>query len=245
MRAEKRGGFVSLKGKVAVIVGGEGPLGREVGKKFLSEGASVLVGWYAQKEWEEAKAWMSGGQGQLADMNIDATREEQVEKLMGKAKDAFGTIDILLHMVGMVHIGPMLWETETAILDRLIDTNLKSAFLCAKHAIRIMLEKKRGRLVFFPARVAQEPQPRFGAYAISKSGLITLIAALREELKETGITVNGVMPSVMDTFRTRHMPHPEPDKWVKPSEIAALLTSLCSDSCDALSGSILKVFGKL
>ncbi len=188
---------------------------------------------------------MSGGQGQLIDMNFDATREEQVQKLMGKAKEGFGTIDILLHMVGMVHIGPMLWETETAVLDRLIDTNLKSAFLCAKHAIRIMLEKKRGRLVFFPARVAQEPQPRFGAYAISKSGLMTLIAALREELKETGITVNGVMPSVMDTFRTRHMPNPEPDKWVKPSEIAALLTSLCSDSCDALSGSILKVFGKL
>jgi NAD(P)-dependent dehydrogenase (short-subunit alcohol dehydrogenase family) len=236
---------VSLNGKVAVIVGGEGPLGREVSKKFLSEGAKVVVGWYSQKEWEEAKALLSAPPGQLIDMNIDATKEEQVQKLMGKAKEAFGAIDILLHMVGMVHIGPMLWETETAILDRLIDTNLKSAFLCAKHAVKIMLEKKKGRLFFFPARVAQEPQPRFGAYAISKSGLITLINALREELKETGITVNGIMPSVMDTFRTRHMPNPEPDKWVKPLDVAGLLCGLCSDSCDALSGSILKVFGKL
>jgi NAD(P)-dependent dehydrogenase (short-subunit alcohol dehydrogenase family) len=236
---------VDLKGKVTVIVGGEGPLGREVSKKFLSEGAKVLVGWYAQKEWEEAKASISGYQGQFIDMNIDATKEEQVQKLMGKAKEAFGTIDILLHMVGMVHIGPMLWETEAAVLDRLIDTNLKSAFLCAKHALKVMLENKKGRIVFFPARVAQEPQPRFGAYAISKSGLITLIHALREELKDTHITVNGIMPSVMDTFRTRHMPNPDPDKWVKPSEIADLLCSLCSDSCDALSGSILKVFGKL
>ena len=108
-----------------------------------------------------------------------------------------------------------------------------------------MLEKKKGRIVFFPARVAQEPQPRFGAYAVSKSGLITLINALREELKGTNITVNGVMPSVMDTFRTRHMPNPEPDKWVKPSDIAELLCCLCSDECDSLSGSILKVFGKL
>jgi NAD(P)-dependent dehydrogenase (short-subunit alcohol dehydrogenase family) len=108
-----------------------------------------------------------------------------------------------------------------------------------------MLEKKKGRIVFFPARVAQEPQPRFGAYAVSKSGLITLISALREELKGTNITVNGVMPSVMDTFRTRHMPNPDPDKWVKPSDIAELLCCLCSDECDALSGSILKVFGKL
>jgi NAD(P)-dependent dehydrogenase (short-subunit alcohol dehydrogenase family) len=236
---------VNLKGKVTVIVGGEGPLGREVSKKFLAEGVKVLIGWYAEQEWEEAKGLISAYKGQFAEMQVDATKEEQVKKLMQKAKDTFGSLDVLLHMVGMVHIGPMIWETETATWEKLMDVNLKSAFLCSKHAVRVMLENKKGRIVFFPARVAQEPQPRFGAYAVSKSGLITLISALREELKGTNITVNGVMPSVMDTFRTRHMPNPDPDKWVKPSEIAELLCCLCSDECDALSGSILKVFGKL
>ncbi|HVP78310.1 MAG TPA: SDR family NAD(P)-dependent oxidoreductase [Thermodesulfobacteriota bacterium] len=236
---------MNLQGKVTVMVGGEGPLGREVSKKFLSEGAKVFIGWFAQKEWEEAKELISTYKGQFADMQIDATKEDQVQKLMQKAKDTFGSLDVLLHMVGMVHIGPMVWETDAAILDRLLDTNLKSAFLCAKHAVKIMLEKKDGRIVFFPARVAAEPQPRFGAYAVSKAGLITLMQVLREELKETRITVNSVMPSVMDTFRTRHMPNPEPDKWVKPSEIAELLCGLCSDESGALSGSILKVFGKL
>jgi len=236
---------VNLQGKVAVIVGGEGPLGREVSKKFLAEGAKVLIGWYAQQEWEEAKGLLSDYKGQFIDMNVDATKEEQVQKLMQRAKETFGSIDILLHMVGMVHIGPMIWETETATWERLMDVNLKSAFLCSKHAIRVMLEKGSGRVVFFPARVAQEPEPRFGAYAVSKSGLITLINALREELKETHISVNGVMPSVMDTWRTRKMPHAEPDKWVKPSDVADLLYCLCSDEGKALSGSILKVFGKL
>jgi len=236
---------MNLKGKVAVIVGGEGPLGREVSKKFLAEGAKVLIGWYAQQEWEEAKGLLSDYKGQFIDMNVDAAKEEQVQKLMLRAKETFGSIDILLHMVGMVHIGPMIWETETAMWERLMDVNLKSAFLCSKHAIRVMLEKGSGRIVFFPARVAQEPQPRFGAYAVSKSGLITLINALREELKETHIAVNGVMPSVMDTWRTRKMPHAEPDKWVKPSDVADLLYCLCSDESNALSGSILKVFGKL
>jgi NAD(P)-dependent dehydrogenase (short-subunit alcohol dehydrogenase family) len=236
---------VNLKGKVTVIVGGEGPLGREVSKKFLAEGAKVLIGWYAEKEWEEAKGLLSAYKGQFAEMRVDATKEDQVQKLMQKAKDTFGSLDVLLHMVGMVHIGPMVWETDGAILDRLIDINLKSAFLCAKHAIQIMLEKKSGRVVFFPARVAAEPQPRFGAYAVSKAGLITLTQVLREELKDTQITVNAVMPSVMDTFRTRHMPNPQPDKWVKPSEIADLLCCLCSEEGGALSGSTLKVFGKL
>jgi len=236
---------MNLKGKVTVIVGGEGPLGREVSKKFLAEGAKVFIGWYAEQEWEEAKGLLSAYKGHYAEMRVDATKEDQVQKLMQKAKDTFGSLDVLLHMVGMVHIGPMVWETDCAILDRLIDTNLKSAFLCAKHAIQIMLEKKSGRIVFFPARVAAEPQPRFGAYAVSKAGLITLTQVLREELKDTHITVNAVMPSVMDTFRTRHMPNPQPDKWVKPSEIADLLCCLCSDESGALSGSILKVFGKL
>jgi NAD(P)-dependent dehydrogenase (short-subunit alcohol dehydrogenase family) len=205
----------------------------------------VLIGWYAEQEWEEAKGLLSAYKGQFAEMRVDATKEDQVQRLMQKAKDTFGSVDILLHMVGMVYIGPMVWETDCAILDRLIDTNLKSAFLCAKHAIQIMLEKKSGRIVFFPARVAAEPQPRFGAYAVSKAGLITLTHVLREELKDTQITVNAVMPSVMDTFRTRHMPNPQPDKWVKPSEITDLLCCLCSDESGALSGSILKVFGKL
>ena len=236
---------MNLKGKVAVIVGGEGPLGREVSKKFLAEGAKVFIGWYSQQEWEEAKALISDYKGQFIDMNIDATKEEQVQKFMEKARAAFGSIDILLHMVGMIHIGPMLWETETAVLERLIDTNLKSAFLSTKHAIKIMLDKKSGRIVVFPARVAAEPQPRFGAYALSKAGLITLTQALREELKDTNITVNAVMPSVLDTWRTRKMPHAEPEKWVKPSDVAELLCCLCSDEGDALSGSILKVFGKL
>lgn len=236
---------MKLEGKVVVITGGEGPLGRAVSKKFLAEGANLVIAWYAPEEWEEAKGLIADYKGQFIDVRVDATSEEQVQNLMGKAKDAFGSLDILLHMVGMFHAGEMIWETDTATLEKLLEVNLKSAFLCSKHAIRVMIEKGQGRIVFFPARVAIEPQPRFGVYAISKAGLITLMLALREELKDTNITVNAVMPSVMDTWRTRRMPHAEPEKWVKPSDVADLLCCLCSDESGAVSGSILKVFGKL
>ena len=236
---------MKLEGKVVVITGGEGPLGRAVSKKFLAEGAKMVIAWYAPDEWEEAKGLIADYKGQFVDMHVDATKEEQVTELMKKAKDTFGSLDILLHTVGEFRIGGMIWETDTAILDELIEVNLKTAFLCSKHALRVMLEKGQGRIVVFPARLAIEPQPRFGVYAISKVGLITLVLALREELKDTNITINAVMPSVMDTWRTRKMPHAEPDKWVKPSDVAELLCCLCSNECDALSGSVLKVFGKL
>jgi NAD(P)-dependent dehydrogenase (short-subunit alcohol dehydrogenase family) len=235
---------MEIKDKIALITGGEGPLGRAVSKKFLAEGVRMVIGWYAQDEWCEAKELISDYKGQFIDMRVDVTKEEHIAELVKKAKDTFGSIDFLLYMAGAFHIGPMLWETDTATFNRLVDVNLKGAFLCSKHVVKVMLEKKQGRIVFFPAKFAIEPKPRFGAYAISKVGLITLMKALREELKETDITINAVMPDAIDTWRTRNTPNAQPDKWVKTSDIANLLYCVCSSECDILNGAILKTFGK-
>jgi NAD(P)-dependent dehydrogenase (short-subunit alcohol dehydrogenase family) len=236
---------MEIKNKIALITGGEGPLGRAVSKKFLAEGVKLAIGWYAQDEWDEAKESISAYKGQFIDMRVDVSKEENVEELVKKAKDTFGSIDILLYMAGAFLVGPMLWETDTATFNRLVDVNLKGAFLCSKHVVKVMLEKKQGRIVFFPAKFAIEPKPHFGAYAVSKVGLITLMEALREELKETDITINSVMPDAIDTWRTRNTPNAQPDKWVKTSDIANLLHCICSSKCDILNGSILKTFGKI
>jgi len=236
---------VNLEGKVAVITGGEGPLGRAVTKKFLAEGAKVVLGWYTLEDWEETKGLMpTDYKGQFIDMHVDATKEDQVDNLMKKAKEAFGSIDILLHMVGLFHAGGMIWDTDTAIFEKLLEVNLKSTFLCSKHALKVMLERGRGRIVVFPPKAILTPGPPFSAYAISEAGLTTLMSALREELKETRITVNAIMPSVIDTPRTRQMPFAEAEKGVKTWEIADLLCFLCSEESGPVSGSILKVFGK-
>ena len=236
---------MKLKGKTGVFTGGEGPLGRIVCRKFLAEGASLVIAWYAAEEWDEARNLIEEYKEQFIAVQVDASQEDQVAALMKKANDTFGSIDILLHMVGMYHSGNMLWETDTAVYDRLMEVNLKSAFLCAKHALRYMLKKAQGRIVLFPARIAAEPQPKYGAYAISKAGLITLVQVLREELKETPITVNAVMPSVMETFRTRKIPNAPLEKWVSPAKVADLLYAVCADDFDIMSGSLIKVFGKL
>ncbi|HUL22085.1 MAG TPA: SDR family NAD(P)-dependent oxidoreductase [Thermodesulfobacteriota bacterium] len=236
---------MKLKGKVAVMTGGEGPLGRVVCRKFLAEGARLAISWYASHEWEEAKSLIGAYREQFIDVQVDASKEEQVSQLMKKVKDTFGSIDMLLHMVGMYYSGNTIWETDSSTYDRLMEVNLKSAFLACKHALGYMLERGKGRIILFPARIAVEPQPKYGAYAISKAGLVTLTQALREELKGTRITVNALMPSVMDTFRTRRIPHAAVENWVKLEEVADLLCSVCSDDFDMVSGSVLKVFGKL
>jgi NAD(P)-dependent dehydrogenase (short-subunit alcohol dehydrogenase family) len=236
---------MNLKGKVAVMTGAEGSLGKVVTKRFLSEGVKVVLGWYALEAWEEAKGLIpSDYKGQFLDIHIDATKEEQVENLMKKAKDAFGSIDILLHMVGLFHAGGKIWETDATLFERLVDVNLKTTFLCCKHALKIMLERRCGHIVVFPPQVVLSPRPPFSAYAVSEAGLTALVSALREELKDTDITVNAIMPSVIDTPNTRGMPFAEAEKGAKTWEIADLLCFLCSNESNALSGSILKVFGK-
>jgi len=237
---------MGIDGKVAVIAGGEGPLGRAVTGKFLSKGAKVFVGWNNPEEWEEARKLIPAeSTARFADIQVDLTKEDQVEKMVEAARKTFGSIDILLHMVGMFFAGKTIWETDAAVMEKLLDVNLKSAFLCSKHAIQNMLGRGRGRVVFFPPDLPLHPKPRFGAYAVSKSGLLTLTEALREELKETRIAVNAVMFSVLDTPKTRKMPNPEPEKWVKPPDVADFLCVLCSDECEVLSGSVLKLLGKL
>jgi len=238
--------LMMLEGKVAVIVGGEGPLARAITKRFLSEGARLVLAWNSPEEWQEAKGLIGDEyKEQYMDISLDATKEDQVEDLMKKAKEKFGKIDILLHTVGLFFAGPLVWETDVQKFDTLIEVNLKTAFLSTKHAVRYMLEKGQGRIVYFPAAGILNPPARQGVYSVSKTGLTALMLTLREELKDTGITVNCVMPSIMDTPKTRKMPNAEPDKWVKPPEVANLLCSLCSDDSNALSGSMLKVLGKL
>ena len=146
-----RGRIVKLKGKVAAMTGGEGPLGRVMCQKFLAAGASLVISWYASQEWEDAKSLIGGYQGQFIDVQVDASKEDQVSELMKKAKDTFGSIDMLLHVVGMYYSGNMIWETDSFTYERLMEVNLKSAFLASKYALRYMLEKGKGRIILFPA----------------------------------------------------------------------------------------------
>ena len=237
---------MGIEGKVAVLAGGEGPLGRAVTRMLLTKGVKTFIGWNSAEEWEEARGLIPVEyEGQVAAMKVDLTKEEQARTLMEQARRRFGSIDILLHMVGMFYAGKLIWETDVSVFERLIDVNLKSAFLCSKYAITDMLEKGRGRILFFCGVGALNPKPRFGPYALSKSGLITLTQALREELKDTDIAVNTVMFSILDTPKTRKIPGCMPEKHVKLSDAADFLCSLCSDEFDVLSGSTLKVLGRL
>ena len=234
---------MKLEGKVAVVTGGEGPLGRAVSKKLLQDGAKLVIGWFAAEEWKEAKELLIDYKGKFVERQFDATNEEQAANLMKFANDTYGGIDALVHTVGMFSAGKMLWETDATLLQKLIDINFKSGFFCANHAIKYMMEKLRGRIIFFPSVFAIEPPQGVGAYSISKAALVSYIYGLREDLKGTNITVNGIMPHGINTFKTRSFAGADVSKMTLPEDIADLVSCLCSDEASALSGSLLKVLG--
>jgi len=128
---------------------------------------------------------------------------------------------------------------------QMIDTNLLTAMWAAKHVIPHAKRSGAGRLVFISSRGAIECYPGSAAYAAAKAGLLALAVTLSKELKESGVTANAVLPSVIDTAANRaSMPRADHSTWVEPAEIAGLLSYLASKGAQAVSGALIPIYGR-
>lgn len=230
----------------AVITGGTGNLGRAVVDTFLDGGYSVFIPYHDEGKWGTFKETFDP---EIADriqgVPADLTEEADVRRMARKAEKEIGPPDVLLNLVGGFAFGDTIWGTDLSTWRKMMDMNLTTTFLCCKHMIPCMQERG-GRIVNVSSKAALDLQPGSAAYAVSKAGIITLTRMLHEELKDTNITANAIMPSIIDTPVTRDiMPGGDPEKWVQPGEIADTLLAVCSGQCDALSGSVLRLFGEI
>ena len=232
---------------VAVITGGTGNLGRVVTERFLREGREVAVPWHKEEEWKNLQEGLDPEMpGRCWGIQVDLTDEDQVKDFVDKVMSRFGRIDHLLNLVGGFSFGSNIWEIELRDWERMMDMNLRTCFLCCKHALPPMLEAGAGSIVNVSSKACEDIQPGAAAYAVAKGGVRTFTRALREELKGTGVTANAIMPSIIDTPVTRElMPDASPEKWVRPEQIASVLLWLCGGGSEAVSGSVLRLFGEL
>jgi NAD(P)-dependent dehydrogenase (short-subunit alcohol dehydrogenase family) len=234
---------MSLTGKVAVVTGAAGNLGSAVTLRMLSAGARVAAAYYVDKELGTLLLQIPDG-ADLVPIKANVTIEADVERLMDETSQQVGAPDILLNLVGGYDAGAELVNTEEATWDKMMAVNLKSAFLCCKHALRYMLPKDYGRIVSVSSKVAIDLPAKSAAYAVSKAGIVTLTKCLAQELKGTGVSVTAIMPSIIDTPVTRSArPKADPSKWVTPDQIADVLAYLVSERGKAINGAILPVFG--
>jgi 2-deoxy-D-gluconate 3-dehydrogenase len=182
-----------LDGKAALVVGGNKGLGQAMALGLAAAGANVCAaarGPEGLQETAEAVAKL-GRKGES--ISADATREKEVEKVVSHVLDRFGRIDILVNSQGTVHLQPIA-KFDTDAWQRVIDVNLKSVFLCCKHAGRAMLEQGKGKIINISSVRSFQGRIEDAAYAPSKGAVNQLTRSLAIEWGPRGINVNALAP---------------------------------------------------
>lgn len=231
-------------GKVALITGGTGGLGRAVTLAFLHEGASVIAS-YIKKDEADALRDVVGPNARLELLPLDATNEDECRALVHGIIARYGQLDILVNTIGGYAAGKPMWETETKTFQLMLTLNLHTGHNLAKAAVPAMLRRKSGVIVNIASKAAFDHAPGAAAYAVSKSAALTLFDCLAQDLKGTGVRVNSVLPSIIDTEPNRKaMPEADFSKWPKPEEIAQVILFLCSDQAKVVHGAAIPVYGE-
>jgi NAD(P)-dependent dehydrogenase (short-subunit alcohol dehydrogenase family) len=236
---------MTLMGKVALITGGTGALGRAVTAAFAEADARVVVTYIVDAEVPECETCLGPRTDSVTFLKADVTKESETQQLVRTIVERLGRIDILLNLVGG-YVGDVpVTQLSEATWDQMLTMNLKSAFLCCKHVVPIMKQGGGGRIVNISSRAAIKVFPGISAYAAAKAGLLAFTETLASEVLKEGITVNAILPSVIDTPANRKaMPKADYSTWVKPEEIARVLLFLCSDAAQEISGASVPVYGR-
>ena len=233
-----------FSGKLALVSGGTGGLGRAVTLAFLQEGARVAVPYFHQKEFDDLKATASEHAAGLEGQSIDVTDEAAVRVFIDGVLAKHGRLDVLVNTVGGYAGGLKLWEMDAKVFDRMLQLNLRSGFALSRAAVPAMLKQGHGAIVNVAAKAAVDHAAGASAYASSKAAAVALMDSLAADLKGTGVRVNSILPSIIDTKANREaMPDADFSKWPKPEEIARVILFLCSDEAAVVHGAALPVYG--
>lgn len=219
-------------GKAVLITGGTGGLGGAVIRAFVEGGYRVATTYTDPEKWKGLGNVGDGVLGLEADL-LDARAAEEAVR---RAAEEFGYIYALVNLVGGFEMGPLALTSEET-WDRMMDVNLKSAFLATRAALGHMPDG--GRIVNVGVNVGTAA-PGLAAYLASKGGLTTMTQNLAKELKERGITVNAVLPTFLDTpINRREMPDADRSSWLLPEEVAEVILFLVSGGGSIVTGNLI------
>ncbi|HXA05092.1 MAG TPA: SDR family NAD(P)-dependent oxidoreductase [Bryobacteraceae bacterium] len=227
-----------LDDKTALITGAKGGLGTHVTQTFLAAGANVVGVSRSIQQTDFPDPRFSAVPGELSS-------REAAQAIANAVTGRFRRIDILVHLVGGFAGGTPVAGTDDATFERMLDSNLWSAFHILRAVIPVMRASGSGRIVAIGSRAAVEPQPLIAAYSASKSALVTLMRSVAMENKDSGITANVILPGTMDTPANRAAdPAADVTKWIDPQQVANLALWLVSDAASQVTGSMIPVYGK-
>jgi 3-oxoacyl-[acyl-carrier protein] reductase len=242
---------IDLAGRVGIVTGAARGIGYAIAERMLQSGASVSL-WDVDAEALSTAEKALSGHGSVVCEIVDVTSEEQVARAAAATARRFGRIDLLVNNAGIG--GPICptWEYDVETVRRIFDINTIGTFLCCKHLVPTMRKENYGRIVNIASIAGKTGTPDFWAYGGSKAAVIALTKALGRELADTEILVNAVCPSVADTDiiktftseKVKWMVEQVPKgRFVRTSEIAAMVAWLCSEECSFSTGQLFDISG--
>ena len=226
-----------MDGKVIVVTGASGALGRVVATSALAQGARVAG-------VDHAASQVTATPDRIELGGVDLTEATQARKAIDAAASHFGRLDALINIAGGFALEAIA-EGDPKTWQRMYALNVLTALNASRSAIPHLVASGAGRIVNVGAMGALQAGSGMGAYAASKAGVHRLTEALAAEWKGR-ITVNAVLPSTIDTAANRaSMPNADFGKWVTPEELANVILFLASDAASAITGALLPVSGRV
>jgi NAD(P)-dependent dehydrogenase (short-subunit alcohol dehydrogenase family) len=241
--------------QVALVTGASSGIGRATALAFAGEGARVVVADLLGTEGEETVKLIQDRGGEAVFVKTDVSSPAEVANLVDRAIASYGRLDIAFNNAGVEGELATTAECSEDNWDRTLSINLKGVWLCMKHELPRMLERKRGSIVNCSSVAGLAGVARLPAYVASKHGIIGLTRAAALEYAREGIRINAVCPGVIRTAMVDRLikAHPEMESQLiagepmgrsgTPEEIAAAVVWLCSDSASFVTGHALAVDG--
>jgi 3-oxoacyl-[acyl-carrier protein] reductase len=240
-----------LAGKTAIVTGGASGFGAGIVRKFVAEGARVMI---ADINGAGA-AELATDLGAIA-QQVDLASSDSVGAMAEAALRLFGTLDILVNNAGVSHLPAPLDEISEADFDRVVAVNIKSVYLTARVFVPHMKVNRRGVILNIASTAAVRPRPRLSWYNASKGWLVTATKSMAVELAPIGIRVNALNPVAGETpllktfmgedtpeMRARFLATIPIGRFSTPTDIGNAAAFLCSDEASMITGVALEVDG--
>ncbi len=232
------------KNKVVMITGAGGNLGSAVARKYLAEGASLVLLEHGSGKLKTTFPHLVDDPIHLLIEEVDSTDIDQMRKTVARVTKQFGRIDVLVNTVGGYQAGWPLHETPLAVWQKMMSINATSVFVTCQAVIPEMIDHKSGSIVNIAGGAGIKGGANMSAYSAAKSAVMRLSESMAAELKLHGVRVNCILPGTIDTPQNRAaMPKADFSRWVSPDSLADVIFFLNSELAVDINGAAIPVTG--
>ena len=225
---------------IVVITGAAGALGRAVAADFREHGARLVL---VDVDADTLRMVFSRD-GNNVLVATDLTDPVASVQALARVFAEHGAAAVLCNIAGGFDAGTPVHETAAEVWRRMQDLNVATLVNACKATVPGMIAARRGKIVNVAAAAAMSGKPGMGAYCAAKSAVARLTESMAAELRTSGINVNAVAPSIIDTPANRAaMPDADPTRWVSPKNLAAVIRFLASEDAAAIHGAVIPVVG--